>query len=209
MRPKATLPARRAAVSSASSSGRHVLQLAAGQEPGGQQRVVQLVGVARIRTLLLAHPRDGVRVERAEIAGRRRIGGPPRLHRMAPPLLERGIVEEGVRLGVEDLVREERRLRRVARDEPQLAAVDPAEHGAKPFEVHRLLEAVAHGLRDQRMIGDLPIAGDVLQAGGRVGKHRRHQVVGQHPLDLRRHLARRLARAAPPARWSCSSATAS
>ena len=68
--------------------------------------------------------------------------------------------------------------------EPQLAAVDPAEHGAQPFEVHRLLEAVAHGLRHERMIGDLPIAGDVLEAGGRVGEHGRHQVVGQHPLDL-------------------------
>ena len=65
---------------------------------------------------------------------------------MAPTLLERRIVEKRVRLGVEDLVREQRRLGRVARDEPQLAAVNPAEHGTKPVEVHRLLEAVAHGL---------------------------------------------------------------
>ena len=144
--PKAALPARRAAVSSVEQLRPHALQLAAGQEPRGQHRVVQLVGVARIRTLLLAHARNRVRVERAQIAGRRRVGGPPRLHGMAPTLLERGIVQEGVRLGVQDLVREERRLRRVARDQPQLAPVDPAEHGAKPFEVHRLLEAIAHGL---------------------------------------------------------------
>ena len=37
------------------------------QEPGGHQRVVQLVGVARIGTLLLAHALDRGGVERAEI----------------------------------------------------------------------------------------------------------------------------------------------
>ena len=92
------------------------------QESRGQQRVVQLVGVARFRTLLVAHARDRGGVERAEIAGGRGIGRAPRLHRVAPPLLERRIVQERVRLRVEDLVGEHRRLRRVARDEPQLAA---------------------------------------------------------------------------------------
>jgi hypothetical protein len=39
------------------------------------------------------------------------------------------------------------------------------------------------------VIRQLAIAGDVLQARGGVRKHRRHQVVGQHPLQLRRHAA--------------------
>ena len=39
-----------------------------------------------------------VGVERAEVAGRRGIGRPPRLHGMAAPLLERRVVEEGVGL---------------------------------------------------------------------------------------------------------------
>ena len=122
----------------------------------------------------------------ARVAG---ISAAARLHRVAPPLLERRIVEERVRPRVEDLVREHRRLGRVARDQPQLAAVDAAEHGVEPVEVHRLLEAVAHRLRDQRMIGNLAIAGDVLEAGRGIGKDRRHQIVGQHPLQLRRDLA--------------------
>ena len=41
---------------------------------------------------------------------------------------------------------------------------------------------------DERMIGNLAIAGDVLEARGRVGKHRRHQIVGHHALQRRRDL---------------------
>ena len=45
-------------------------------------------------------------IERAEIAGRWPVAGAPRLHRWRPPLLERRVVEERVRLRVQDLVRE-------------------------------------------------------------------------------------------------------
>ena len=44
------------------------------QESCRQQDVVQLVGVARIRTLLLANAFDRCRIERTEIAGRGRLG---------------------------------------------------------------------------------------------------------------------------------------
>ena len=44
------------------------------------------------------------------------VGRPPRLHRVAAPLFERRVVEERVGLRAEDLVGEDRRLRRVARD---------------------------------------------------------------------------------------------
>ena len=62
------------------------------------------------------------------------------------------------------------------------------EHRRQPLEVHRLVQAVADRLRHQRMIGDLPVARNVLQAGGRIGEHRGHQIVGHHPLQLRRDL---------------------
>ena len=54
----------------------------------------------------------------------RRLAGAARVHRLRPPLLERRIVEERVRPRVEDLVRERRRLGRVARDAADLAGVD-------------------------------------------------------------------------------------
>ena len=56
-------------------------------------------------------------------------------------------------------------------------------------QIHRLFEAVADRLVDKRMIGNLPVAGNVLEAGRGVRKYRRHEVVGLHALQLRRHLA--------------------
>src|SRR6476661_9283071 len=55
-------------------------------------------------------------------------------------------------------------------------------------QVHRLLETVAYRLGDERVIGYFPITGNVLEARRRVWKHGRHQVVGLHALQLRRHL---------------------
>ena len=126
-------------------------------------------------------------VERAELPlpG---FAGAPRIHRVRPSLLQRRVVEKRVGPGVQQLVAERRRLGRVARHALNLAAMDAFENARERVEVHRLLQAVAHRLRDQRMIGNLAIAGDVLEARGRVGKHRRHQVVGDHALQLRRDL---------------------
>ena len=84
---------------------------------------------------------------------------------------------------------EDRRLRRVAGDELQLAAMNAAEHGAEAVEVHGLLQAVADRLVDERVIRDLAVAGNVLEARGRVRKHRGHEIVGKHALQLRRELA--------------------
>ncbi len=104
---------------------------------------MQLVGVARLGPGLGHDARDGVRVEGAEVAlvlGERA----PQRHRARAALLERRVVEERVRLRVEDLVRERRRLGRVARVQADLAALDALEHVAQPVGVHRLDEAVAH-----------------------------------------------------------------
>ncbi|MNE45677.1 hypothetical protein D3C80_1399740 [compost metagenome] len=51
------------------------------------------------------------------------------------------------------------------------------------------MQAVVEGLFDQRVIGYLPLAGDVLQAGDLVWEHGGHQVFALHALDLRRYLA--------------------
>jgi len=83
-------------------------------------------------------------------------------------------------------VRERRRFHRVARHERQLAAVDARQDVDELIEVHRLFEAVTHGLIHQRVIRNLAIAGNVLEARGRIGKDGSHEVVGEHPLKLRR-----------------------
>ena len=59
----------------------------------------------------------------------------------------------------------------------------------EPLDVHRFFEAVSYRLLDERVIGHLPIARNVLETGGGVGKHRRHQILRLHPLQLRWYLA--------------------
>ena len=112
-----------------------------------------------------------------------------RVDRLRPPLLERRVVQKRVRPGVQNFVRQRRRLGRVARDQTDVAGVNARQDPRQAVEVHRLFETVANRLGDERMIGKLPIAGNVLQAGGGVGKDRRQQIVGQHALQRRRHLA--------------------
>ena len=70
----------------------------------GDESVVELVGVPGVRPLLVAHARDGCRVERPELLRRRRLARAARVDGLRPPLLERRIVEKRVRLGVQDLV---------------------------------------------------------------------------------------------------------
>ena len=173
---------------------RYQAGLVDGQEAGRQKRIVELVGIAWCGLLFAAHALDRGGIERAELR-RARLAGAPRVDGMSPPLLQRRIVEEGIRPRVEDLVGERRRLRRVASDETQLPAVDAFEHARQPGEVHRLLQAVAHRLADERVIRNLPVARDVLEAGRRVGEDRGHQIVREHALELRRHfLAAAIAR---------------
>ena len=67
--------------------------------------------------------------------------------------------------------------------------MDGREDAREPVDVHRLVEAVADRLLDERVIRDFAIARDVLEAGGRVGERRGEQIVGLHALHLRRHAA--------------------
>ena len=151
---------------------------------------MQFVGVARIGPRFVAHALDRGGVERAQIAGRRRLARraasrPPASRRSSSGASSRNAYGRALRISCAsgDGSGVSRATQRIS------PAMDPRRaRAASAVEVHRLFEAVAHRLADQRMIGNLAIAGDVLEAGGGVGKDRGHQVVGQHPLQLRRHL---------------------
>ena len=83
-------------------------------------------------------------------------------------------------------MRERRRLGELARDHADLAALEPGEDALEPLDVHRLVQAVDDRLRDERMVGNLDVAGgEVLAAGDLIGKDRRQQVLGVHALQLR------------------------
>ena len=153
-----------------------------GQEAGADQGVVELVTVARIGPRVRARRRDCGRIEHAERDRVLVVTGPPRLHRVRAPLFERGVIQERVRPRVDNLVRQQRRLGRIARHAADAALVNARQDLHETRQVHRLLQAILDGLRDQRVIGDLAIAGNVLEARGRIGKGRREQIVGAHPL---------------------------
>ena len=165
-----------------------------GEKSRGDERVVQFVGVARIGPLLVAHAVDRTLIQRAQVAVGCRVRRAARHDRLRAAFFERRVIQEGVRPRVEDLVRERRRLGCVAGDEPQSAGVNAIEQRRERRVVHRLFEAITDRLLHQRMIGNLPVAGNVLEARGGVRKDRRHQIVGEHALQRRRDL---LAAAAP------------
>src|SRR5262249_43459534 len=67
--------------------------------------------------------------------------------------------------------------------------MDFCQHAGEAFEVHRLFEAVADRLSDEGMIRNLTITRDVLETGCGIRKDGSHEIVGLHPLELRRRLA--------------------
>ena len=73
------------------------------------------------------------------------LGGAARLVGLGPSLLERGLVEYGVGLGVEDLLCEQLRLRSVSRDMPYIAVMNARMDGAEPVESSGHGAAVAVG----------------------------------------------------------------
>ena len=144
---------------------------------------MQLLGVARLGPRLVAHARDRVGIESAQLACALGQAAAKR-HGARPALLERRVVEVGVGPPVQDLVRERRGLGRVDEVRPHRARLDGLEQRDEPVDVGGLVQAVVHGLADHRVLGDLDgPRGGVFLAGGERGKRRGHQVVGLHALD--------------------------
>ena len=154
-----------------------------------QQRIVHLVGIARVGPFFRAHPGDSRFIQDAQVVVCQRLPGAPGLNGLRPPLFQRRVVQKRVRSGVQNLVGERRGFCRVAGDELQFTAMDLLEHTVEAVEVHGLLKAVTNGLLHQGMVRDLAIARDVFEACGGIREYSRHEIVGEHPLQLRRDLS--------------------
>ncbi len=150
---------------------------------------MQLVGVAHQRPGLGGHLRDGLGIERSGAGGKIGRERAAQLHGAGAALFERRIVEEGVRVCVQDLVRERRGLGGVDGHGLDGARLNSLQHGVQAVQVHGLVQAIADGLFDERMVGDSNLAHQVLGAGRLVRKHGRQQVVRSHALYGRGHLA--------------------
>ena len=148
---------------------------------------MHFVRVARLRPGILARAFDRAEVEPAEVF-RLPCMEAARLYGTRAAFFQRRIVEEGVGPRAQHFRGERRRPGQVAGDHLHLARFQRAQQREPAVHVHRLAQAVVQGLRDQRMVRHLAFADDVLEAGDLVGEYRRHQVLGLHPLQLRRDL---------------------
>ena len=102
-----------------------------GSAPSSSSRSCSSSAFARVGLRLGDHLGDARRVEAADALDD--LGRQPAPHgdRARAPLLQRGVVEEGVRVRVQDLVREHRRLGQLARDGLDLARrAGPSARGA-------------------------------------------------------------------------------
>ena len=66
---------------------------------------------------------------------------------------------------------------------PHRAVFDLAQEREKAVHVHGLVQAVVDRLLHERVIGHLPLAGQVLGTGELVGEHDRQQVLGVRALE--------------------------
>ena len=159
------------------------------QDDQRQQRIVQLVLVANHRPGFFGHLRDRRRIERAQIL---RIFGrqtPAHLHRARAALLQRSIVQERVRVGVQQLMAEGRRLARIDGDGSERAFAHAVQDFLQSLQIHRLMQAVVDGFLHQRMIGNPDFAGQIFRARDLIGKNAGEQIVRAHSLNGRRNLA--------------------
>ena len=167
---------------------RSSLRLLLAQEAEPDQAVVQLVGVRDVRPGFGPDARDRLGIEPAEVGRVLRCEPAPAHHRLGPPLLERRIIEIGVRPCGQHLGGEWRGLGKITGDDADGARLEPAEKAFQGFDVHRIVQAIGDRLADQRVVRDLALADQILGAGDLVGKDRRDQVFGFHARELRRHL---------------------
>ena len=157
----------------------------------GEQGVVELVGIADQGPGIAGGAVYGLWVEASQVAAglrQRAAQG----DRPGAALFQRGVVQEGVGHGVEDLVAEHRWLGRVTGQHLDVAPLYRRYDVPETLEVHRLCEAVPQGLEDQRMLRDLDVAcrGVVLALDLR-WEDRGQQVFGPHPKQRGRNLPSR------------------
>ena len=162
-------------------------ELGRGHESQGQQGVVEFLWVADRWPGFGLDPLDGFPVEDAEIVDFARVEPGAVADGVGAALLEGGVVEEGVGPRVDDFLGEGGRLAQIPAHQREPALFHVREQGGQPIDIHGFGEAVVDRLVDERVIGNLALAGEVLLAGDLVREHVGDQILGVHPLPLRRH----------------------
>jgi len=145
------------------------------------EEIVEFVFVAEIGPDLFANGGDGGGVDFAGFVGESAAerGG------AGAAFFEAGFVEVGVGVGVEEFVSEDGRGWGVYSQTANCAGLNAAEQFNEAIEVHCFLEDVLHDFVDERVVGNLDVADDGLEAGCGLGEDGGHEVFGAGALDLR------------------------
>ena len=150
---------------------------------------MQFVGVTNDGPRLGDDLGDRGGIENAHAARYVGAQGAAQRHGPGAALFERRVVEIRVRIRVENLVTERRRLGRIDGDRFDLAALERPENRHEAVDVHCLVQTVVDRLADEHVIGDADRAGKILLTRDLIGKYRGEQIFGTHPQELRRNLA--------------------
>ena len=153
-----------------------------------QQCVVQFVGVGGVGPGFLLDARDRFGIEPAQFGRVFRREPAPIHHCLGTAFFQRRVIEIGIRPRREHFERERRRLGEIARDHADVASLEAGEQTFESADVHRLGQTIGDGLAHQRVIGDFPLADQILRAGELVGEGGADQILGVHARELRRHL---------------------
>ncbi len=164
---------------------RAVVEEGEGERDEREEEVVELVLVAEVGPALGANGGDGGGVELAGVVGDARRERAAQGDGAGAAFFGASLVEEGVGHGVDELVRELRGDGRVDGQAADGAGLDAAEDLVEAVDVHGFGQGVAHDLADERVVGDLDVADDGLEAGGGLGEDVGEEVVGAGALDLR------------------------
>ena len=161
---------------------------------------MQLVGVAQLGPGLLAHARDRLGVELAEVARRSpgpASGAPSRPACGAPRAARRRGRRTAARSRI-SCASGEGSVRSRATTSTSPASMRASSRSSPSMSIASCRQSCDR-LPHQRVIGDLAVADDVLAAGELIREDRREQVLGRHALQLRRR---------PCARRACAAARA-
>ena len=150
-----------------------------------KQRVVQFIGIPRIRPGFFGNPVDDGWIENARPAGYVGTQRLPQLHGARAAFFERRVIQKGVRIRVQNLVRKLRSPRRIDGDGADAAIFNAFEDTPQAVEIHGFVETVVDGLLHQRMVGNGDRSGKILRARNLIGEDGRQQIVRSHTLDRR------------------------
>ncbi len=146
---------------------------------------MEFVFVAEVGPALATDGVDGMLVEAASAFGDAVGETAAESDGAGSTLFEASVIEESIRVGVDEFVSELGWDRGVDCEAADGARLDLLEDLDEALEVHGLLQNIFHHFVDERVIRDLDVADDGFEAGGSLGEDTGEEVFGAGALDLR------------------------